>query len=84
MTSFLDDVVLQNGPREESVPSLSFQGEPPVTREAKLKMAELLPLKYTSIFNSIFSTFWGILFVGVRTLTAGEPVLDYTGPNGYK
>lgn len=30
------------------------------------------------------STFWGILFVGVRTLTEAQPVVDYTGEDGYR
>ncbi|XP_052817518.1 uncharacterized protein LOC128243667 isoform X2 [Mya arenaria] len=29
------------------------------------------------------STFWGILFVGVRSLTEAAPVVEYTGDNGY-
>ncbi|XP_053376853.1 uncharacterized protein LOC123529781 [Mercenaria mercenaria] len=29
------------------------------------------------------STFWGILFVGVRSLTEAQPVVDYTGEDGY-
>ncbi|XP_053377740.1 uncharacterized protein LOC123529761 isoform X2 [Mercenaria mercenaria] len=29
------------------------------------------------------STFWGILFVGVRSLTKAQPVVDYTGEDGY-
>ncbi|KAL3884016.1 hypothetical protein ACJMK2_030242 [Sinanodonta woodiana] len=29
------------------------------------------------------STFWGILFVGVRILTEAQPVVQYTGPEGY-
>ncbi|KAL3884011.1 hypothetical protein ACJMK2_030237, partial [Sinanodonta woodiana] len=28
-------------------------------------------------------TFWGILFVGVRILTEAQPVVQYTGPEGY-
>ena len=32
----------------------------------------------------VSSTFWGILFVGVRTLTEAQPVVDYTGENGYR
>ncbi|XP_076459745.1 transient receptor potential cation channel subfamily V member 6-like isoform X2 [Babylonia areolata] len=30
------------------------------------------------------STFWYILFTGVRILIEGEPVVEYTGPEGYK
>ncbi|KAL8563025.1 hypothetical protein ACOMHN_065346 [Nucella lapillus] len=30
------------------------------------------------------STFGNILFTGVRILIEGEPVVDYTGPDGYK
>ncbi|KAL3883792.1 hypothetical protein ACJMK2_030023 [Sinanodonta woodiana] len=30
------------------------------------------------------STFWGILFVGVRILTEAQPVVQYTGPEGYR
>ncbi|WAR13037.1 TRPV4-like protein [Mya arenaria] len=29
------------------------------------------------------TTFWGILFVGVRSLTEAAPVVEYTGDNGY-
>ncbi|XP_053377723.1 uncharacterized protein LOC123529525 isoform X3 [Mercenaria mercenaria] len=29
------------------------------------------------------STFWGILFVGIRSLTEAQPVVDYTGDDGY-
>ncbi|XP_052817869.1 uncharacterized protein LOC128243904 [Mya arenaria] len=29
------------------------------------------------------STFWGILFVGVRSLTEAAPVVEYAGDNGY-
>ncbi|XP_053376852.1 uncharacterized protein LOC123530341 [Mercenaria mercenaria] len=28
-------------------------------------------------------TFWGILFVGIRSLTEAQPVVDYTGDDGY-
>ena len=30
------------------------------------------------------SSFWGILFVGVRILIEAEPVVDYTGEEGYR
>ncbi|XP_053377738.1 uncharacterized protein LOC123529780 isoform X5 [Mercenaria mercenaria] len=33
--------------------------------------------------NQLRRTFWGILFVGVRSLTEAQPVVDYTGEDGY-
>ena len=31
----------------------------------------------------MISTFWGILFVGVRSLTEAAPVVEYVGEDGY-
>lgn len=33
--------------------------------------------------NNETSTFWGILIVGVRSLTEAQPVVEYTGDGGY-
>ncbi|KAL8625269.1 hypothetical protein ACOMHN_030027 [Nucella lapillus] len=48
--------------------------------------AFVLALKGEDSFNvhQETSTFWYILFTGVRILIEGEPVVDYTGPQGYK
>ena len=35
-------------------------------------------------FILVTRTFWGILYVGVRSLTEAQAVVDYTGEDGYK
>ena len=35
-------------------------------------------------FIVCFSSIWKVLFVGVRTLTEGEAIVEYVGNNGYR